>query len=238
MPTYPPVGPGRWPGDVTSGTTLADEPATRDFWYYVAFVEDPCGNVSAVSNMTGGTLNYHLGDVMRGHVLTCGNVSRVELTTGTLNYHLGDVMAAPVLRGDNVVDISDISFLGGHYGVASGNGLYLACLDVGPTTNHSVNARPTTDNKINFEDLMMFAINYGTVSASTTQPVAAVASDAVWVEGPAKVVAGQTFTVSLRLSGSGDAAGPVGAAGLGPRDRGAGLGGGGRAGDVAGRAWC
>ena len=29
-------------------------------------VEDSCGNVSAVSNMTGGTLNYHLGDVMGG----------------------------------------------------------------------------------------------------------------------------------------------------------------------------
>ena len=83
---------------------------------------------------------------------------------------------------------------------------------MGPTTNHSVNARPTTDNKINFEDLMMFAINYGTVSvmAPPETPVAAVASDAVWVEGPAQVVAGATFTVSLRLSGSGDAAGPVG----------------------------
>jgi hypothetical protein len=51
---------------VTSGTTLVDEPGTRDFWYYVAFVEDACGNVGPVSNQTGGTLNYHLGDVHDG----------------------------------------------------------------------------------------------------------------------------------------------------------------------------
>jgi len=148
--TTPPGGIWTLAGDVTSGTTLRDEPPARGFWYYAATVEDPCGNVSAVSNMT----------------------------TGTLDYHLGDVMAATECAGDNAVDFGDISFLGWHYGVASTNPLYVACLDVGPTTNRSVNARPTTDNKINFEDMMMFAVNYGTVSV-TTQPVAAVASDAV-----------------------------------------------------------
>jgi hypothetical protein len=76
---------------------------------------------------------------------------------------------------------------------------------VGPTTNYSVDARPSTDNKVNFEDLMMFAINYGQVSApqSALQPVAA-GSDELWVEGPAKVTAGAEFVVSLRLKGAGD----------------------------------
>ncbi len=173
---YPPTAPWVHAADVASGTTLTDEVAwpNRGFWYYVAYVKDSCDNVSAVSNMT----------------------------TGTLNYHLGDVMGSDVCLGNNAVDIGDVSLLGGRYGVAEGHALYLACLDVGPTTNRSVNALPTTDNKVNFEDLMMFAINFGTVSLTTT-PVAAVASDAVWVEAPAKVTAGQTFTVSLRLSGSG-----------------------------------
>ncbi len=173
---YPPVAPWAHAADVTSGTTLLDEVAwpNRGFWYYVAYVEDACGNVSAISNMTGGTLNYHLGDVY----------------------------AAADCEGNNVVGLQDISLLGNHYGVTSTNPLYLACLDVGPTTNRYVDARPTTDNKVNFEDLMMFAINFGTVSLTTT-PVAAVASDAVWLEAPVKVVAGQTFTASLRLSGSG-----------------------------------
>ncbi len=176
--TYPPGTGWTLAGDVAGGTSLADEPPSRGFWYYVAYVEDPCGNVSAVSNRTGGTLDYHLGDVMAG---------------------------ATVCGGNNVVDIGDISLLGGHYGVAAGGSLYLACLDVGPTTNRSVDARPTTDNRINFEDMMMFAINYGTVSVTTAPltPVAAVASDVLWVDGPAKVTAGQTFTASLRLSGSG-----------------------------------
>jgi hypothetical protein len=178
MPTYP-AGTWTLASSVSSGTTLVDEVAwpNRGFWYYVATVEDACGNVSPVSNMTGGTLNYHLGDVSDG-VTTC--------------------------VGNTVVDLSDISLLGGHYAVTEGHALYRACLDVGPTTTHHVDGRPLTDNKINFEDMMMFAINYGPASASlTTLPVAAVASDAVWVEGPAKVTAGQTFTASLRLSGSG-----------------------------------
>ncbi len=112
--------------------------AERDYWYYVAFVTDACGNVSAVSNRTAGTLNYHLGDVMPS--------------------------AATPPFGDNQVEFLDVSFLGGHYGVTEGNALYENILDVGPTTDNSTNGRPTTDNRIQFEDLMMFAINYGAVS--------------------------------------------------------------------------
>ena len=66
--------------------------------------------------------------------------------------------------GDNQVEFLDVSFLGGHYGVTEGNALYENILDVGPTTDNSTNGRPTTDNRIQFEDLMMFAINYGAVS--------------------------------------------------------------------------
>lgn len=176
VPSYPSVGTWTLAGEVTSGTTLADRPAARDFWYYVAFVKDACGNVGPVSNQTGGTLNYHLGDVHDGSADCAGN---------------------------NLVSTEDISFLGAHYGAAVQAGFN--CLDVGPTTNYSVNARPTTDNKVNFEDLMMFAINHGLVSApqSALLPVAA-ASDELWLEGPAKVTAGGTFTVSLRLKGAGD----------------------------------
>ncbi len=118
--------------------TVADTPASRDFWYYVAFVEDGCGNVGGATAITAGTLNYHLGDV------------------------------APVLpppyepAGDNAVAILDISRLGANYGISlqSPDPLYRADLDVGPTAG----GRPTTDNRVDFEDLMIFAINYGTVS--------------------------------------------------------------------------
>ncbi len=181
-PAYPPGGAWTLAATLTAPVAVFDDETTaRDFWYYVAFVEDGCGNVSAVSNQTGGTLNYHLGDV-HNSVADCA--------------------------GNNVVDIADISFLGAHYGAVVPPGAGWNCLDVGPTTNYSVNARPTTDNKVNFEDLMMFAINHGQVSAPQGVPAAGaspqVARDELWLEGPAKVAAGTTFAVSLRMRGAGD----------------------------------
>jgi parallel beta-helix repeat protein len=134
--TYPPGGP--W---VLSTTVSADgdwdEPGDRDFYYYVAYSIDACGNKSAVSNMTDGTLNYHLGDV-------------------------ADLAATYI--GDNDVAWLDISLLNTTYWKSSVDGGYNNICDVGPTTDRSVLARPLTDNMIQFEDLMMFAINYGQVS--------------------------------------------------------------------------
>jgi hypothetical protein len=122
-----------------TATSYDDEPTNRDFWYYVAFVDDGC-NVSPVSNQTDGTLNYHLGDIADG------------VTPGD---------------GDNSVATNDISALGDGYGTSDGDTYYENYLDVGPTTDYSVDALPTTDNEIQFEDLMMFAINYGQVSKGT-----------------------------------------------------------------------
>jgi hypothetical protein len=181
IPTYPPGAPWALAGYVLGpGTSFTDEVTTRDFWYYVAFVKDPCGSVGPVSNRTGGTLNYHLGDVSDGS------------TPG---------------QGDNQVFTEDISLLGFHYGITLVPADPFNYLDVGPTTDYSVDARPTTDNKVNFEDLMMFAINYNLVSAPglAAQPVAAAAAaDALSLQAPAQVVAGETFAVTLRLQGAGD----------------------------------
>ena len=54
-----------------------DEALTRDFWYFIAYAKDGCGNVSVVSTMTGGTLGYHLGDVSNG--VTPGQLQEVLL---------------------------------------------------------------------------------------------------------------------------------------------------------------
>lgn len=113
-----------------------DEPATRDYWYYVAFVYDPCGNESAVSNRAGGVLNYHLGDVTDG------------ATPG---------------HGDNRVE---------------------------------------TDNVIQFEDMMVFAINYQQVS----KPHAAAPAmdrNEVTLEAPSAVREGGTFEVTVSLTADG-----------------------------------
>ncbi len=160
-------------GVTANGET--DEPATRDFWYYVVFTEDACDNVSAVSNITEGTLNYHLGDV----------------TDGVIN---GD--------GDNDVGTADISLLGANYGATLIHNDPVNYLDVGPTTDYSVDARPTTDNEVEFEDLMMFAINHTEVSANHGDaPVldAADMPELVLALSERSPRAGQTLTAWIRL---------------------------------------
>jgi len=140
---YPPAGWVRaYYGRVNPGV---DEPSTRDYWYYLVYTKDACGNLSAASNLGGGCLNYHLGDVSNGSV---GGA------------------------GDNAVGLADISLLGDHYGQRPFPVTY-NYLDVGPTTDNTVNGRPTTDDAINFEDLMMFAINHGQVGLVGEEPVVA-----------------------------------------------------------------
>ncbi|MBK9776166.1 MAG: hypothetical protein IPP62_07400 [bacterium] len=144
VPTAPP-GAGWTHVAQVSATALSyiDEPATRDFWYYAAFVTDGCGNVSAASALTGGTLNYHLGDVSD------------EITAGS-----------------------------------------------GDKTDYSVNARPMTDSRVQFEDLIVFAMNYDLVSKLVphAQP-AAVNAIAVAAELPGTV--GTTFDVAVILAADG-----------------------------------
>jgi hypothetical protein len=134
---------GSWALTGVDASGEKDETSARDYWYYVAFVKDIAGNASAVSNKTTGTLNYHLGDV------------------------------APGGTGDNYVTTNDISLLSGHYWTSLVHtGDPYNYLDVGPTTDYSTNGRPTTDDLVDFEDLMMFAINFTTVSllANTVTP--------------------------------------------------------------------
>lgn len=138
--TYPPAAPWTLTSVLNSGNT--DEVAQRGFWYYVVYTKDACGNWSLASNRTDGVLNYHLGDVTNG------------LTNGV---------------GNNVVNAADISLLGANYGITLVPSDPFNYLDVGPTDDFSVDGFPLTDNKVQFEDLIMFAINYGTVSL--TEPV-------------------------------------------------------------------
>jgi len=132
---------------------------------------------------------------MRGEVATL----QARLSTYTLG------------QGDNLVGDVDISGLGAHYGITLVHvGDPYNYLDVGPTTTRYVDGRPLTDDKINFEDLVMFAINYGTVTVSgmtTALPqlaaVTPAAADALVLLSPDAVAAGEMVTVPLRMSGTG-----------------------------------
>ena len=77
------------------------------------------------------------------------------------NYWLADV--APSGSFDGLVDVADISLLGANYGTQDGDGFYDNEVDVGPTDDHSGFGIPVTDDVVNFEDLMIFALNFSVV---------------------------------------------------------------------------
>jgi hypothetical protein len=179
-PSYPPGAP--WTLTAVTASGQSDLPPTRDQWHYVAFSRNACGTVSAVSNRPTGVLDYKLGDVSDG---------------------------VAVCAGDNVVNTGDISLLGAHYGETITGSEGYACLDVGPTSDGYVTGRPLTDRQLEFEDLVMFALEYTvtgggaiTASAHPAQPALA-ASDALRLEAPTHVRAGQTFDVTVRMEGAG-----------------------------------
>ena len=161
---------------------LTDTPPVRGFFHYVAFLTDSCGNVSSVSNRTQGSLDYNLGDVSDG--VTRGN-------------------------GDNKVTLADVTLLGAHYGI-SGSAITTAgvgYLDVGPTVNGLNTGRPSTDDVIDFNDLMIFSTNYHVVSgpqtmASPVGPGGAAVGESFDLEAPAIVAAGDEFDAVLHLTAS------------------------------------
>ncbi len=76
------------------------------------------------------------------------------------NYWLGDI--APM---DGFVTIvSDINDLGAAFATTPIDIGYNADADVGPTDDWSAKGIPTTDSLIDFEDLMIFALNFGEVT--------------------------------------------------------------------------
>jgi hypothetical protein len=53
----------------------------------------------------------------------------------------------------------------------------VACIDVGPTSDYSVDGLPGTDSRVNFEDLMIFAMNYMQVSLGGPPPAVSAQED-------------------------------------------------------------
>jgi hypothetical protein len=104
--------------------------------------------------------------------------------------------------GDNRVNGLDISALGSAYGTASGDSLYRSWLDVGPTVDRGVTSRPLTDNVIEFEDLILFAINYGVVGMTGPAPDPAPANVVTLVAGDLPPVGG-TFEAVVKLAADG-----------------------------------
>lgn len=173
----PPAAPGHPPGppwQLTSVTSPGglDTVDTRDFYSYVAFAIDSCGQASLVSEISTPVPNYRLGDFSGPN----GGCS-----------------------GDGQVNSMDLAFLSEWYGqpLADPGPDPRACLDIGPTSAGGVDGRPVTDDRIDFEDLTLLALQD---SASTAGPAAY--PDAAWLRVPASPGVGETFVVTLEAAGA------------------------------------
>ncbi|RKX27972.1 MAG: hypothetical protein DRP71_17860 [Verrucomicrobia bacterium] len=108
----------------------------RGVYYYVLFARDGVGNHGPQPDAYTRSTSYLLGDLT--------NLS------GTI-------------PEDGRVGINpEINRLALCYGTHDGDSAYDPYCDIGPTYSMSKSGIPTTDDAINFEDMMMFAMNYGT----------------------------------------------------------------------------
>jgi hypothetical protein len=147
------------PGDGTvvysgTGTSFDDPVVDRNIYFYHAFAYDCAGN------STGGT--------PPGGSIPPGFAQGDRAT----NYWLGDVTdmfgwTPPPPRGfDGLVDAKDINNLSSAYWQYSPTtppvSPYNEC-DVGPSDDYSRLGLPVPDDYVDFEDLMIFAMNYNLV---------------------------------------------------------------------------
>jgi hypothetical protein len=147
--------------DMLSGNSGSHSFASpdRDIYYYSAFVHDWAGNYSVVDGEgQDRSTNYYLPDLGSG----AGNIP------GTTGYD-GNV------NSDDLFFFSLLYFAtSATWGTIDPNG---AESDFGPTAaNKSYGAGhrlgiPTPDDVINFEDLMILAMNYGVVTPKLSAPV-------------------------------------------------------------------
>ncbi|MBU1675918.1 hypothetical protein KKA85_09080, partial [bacterium] len=136
--------------DTVPGTAVGyvDSYAPRGIYYYEVYAVDAADNIGPGAGPMNRATNYWLGDI------------------------------DPPLVYDGDVDVPDIDELGATFGYDPSDGGYNNHADVGPTDDASGFGIPDTDNVIDFEDLMIFAMNYDNVvprlpSGGTTTAVLA-----------------------------------------------------------------
>jgi len=125
----------------TGSQTYDDESfsdSIRNVYLYTAFARDEAGNYSAaVASAQDRSTSYWLGDV-----------AEVTSTAGVY---------------DGYVDYWDKVILSDSYNTTDGSPYYEPEMDVGPTDDWSRFGIPLTDSAIDFEDMMVVAMNYGRV---------------------------------------------------------------------------
>lgn len=146
---------------------------------HAAAVADPAW--TPLSDVPSGTFTLVDGVLPRGvyhyevfAVDAVGNAGpRADAGVRAMNYRLGDFDPAY----DGTLDSADISVLGATYGYDENDPGYNNEVDIGPTDDYTGLGFPLTDSVVDFEDLMIFALNYGVVgkvqTAGSLHPVLA-----------------------------------------------------------------
>ena len=141
--TYPYCGgmadPSSWDTDYIH---LEDIPGTTTEWIDESWTGD--------TDESRGVCDYRLVQV------DCINTAAPSNIASATNYILGDVVA-----NDGVIATADLIPFADAYGTEVESGVTDE-LDVGPTDDWSSYGIPEIDGLIEFEDLIIFALNYGT----------------------------------------------------------------------------
>ena len=122
--------------------------------------------------------------------------------------YLGDVATPTLLStGDGKVDVHDLnawtqSYWSGVAGYTPGLLYYKAKYDIGPTSTTTVYGMPTTDYKIQFEDLVIFAMSYGLSGNNLYPKVAPVPTEPVEVTVGKPIATGNETLVPIFISGA------------------------------------
>jgi hypothetical protein len=115
--------------------------------------------------------------------------------SASVKSYLGDVASSgDASTGDGLINGTDLSLWASSYwsgvpGFAGGMANYKVKYDIGPTADNTVYTLPTEDGKIQFEDLVIFAISYG-FTGDNVYPKAAPAP-----ETPVELIVGEPMYV-------------------------------------------
>ncbi|MEN8008049.1 MAG: FlgD immunoglobulin-like domain containing protein [Candidatus Krumholzibacteriota bacterium] len=177
------VGVSAYPEyDDLGGNTIPARPADRDAaiasgeWAYAGAVAVGTLNFTDVwpDETSRGVYYYEVFAVD-----TAGNGGAAAAANDrSTNYWLGDV--PPYI--DGFVDVDDITVLGACFATSHGGAFYNNMCDVGPTDDWSRLGIPLTDSLIDFEDLMVFSMNYSVVGPAKTDGLVSRTIDLAWIE--------------------------------------------------------
>ncbi|MGB5137932.1 MAG: cohesin domain-containing protein, partial [Candidatus Zixiibacteriota bacterium] len=145
-PTAAPV----YPADHTIGLTVHDVAATPSL---------PANHLDVMS-LSNATRDVYYYGAFAYDLAGNYSVAAVPAQARSTSYWLGDIAAA----FDGSVYFTDLVVFTGTYGVNEGQSGYVNHADFGPTHNNSPKGIPLPDDKVEFEDLAIFAINFNNVA--------------------------------------------------------------------------